>query len=88
LPHDLASPAFRLFNSPPPHGSLPRTPALAAIKKVPYPEVTVEVAAAQLPEASFGPFWKAFSDAVKSRNADRAVRAGRARLRVDLASGR
>jgi hypothetical protein len=44
-------------------------PAFAAIKKVPYPEVTVEVAAAQLPEASFGPFWKAFSDAVKNRNA-------------------
>ena len=45
------------------------TPALAAVKKVPYPEVTVEIAAAQLPEASFGPFWRAFSDAVKSRNA-------------------
>jgi hypothetical protein len=45
------------------------TPALAEIKKVPYPEVTVEIAAAQLPEASFGPFWKAFSDAVKGRNA-------------------
>src|SRR5215204_1316860 len=44
-------------------------PALAAVKKVPYPEVTVEIAAAQLPEASFGPFWKAFADAVKSRNA-------------------
>jgi hypothetical protein len=45
------------------------TPTLAEIKKAPYPEVTVELAAAQLPEASFGPFWKAFSDAVKSRNA-------------------
>jgi hypothetical protein len=45
------------------------SPALAAIKKVPYPEVTVEIAAAQLPEASFGTFWKAFSDAVKNRDA-------------------
>jgi hypothetical protein len=45
------------------------TPAFAEIKKVPYPEVTVEIAAAQLPEASVQPFWKAFSDAVKSRNA-------------------
>jgi hypothetical protein len=45
------------------------TPALAAVKKVPYPEVTVETAAAHLPEASFQPFWKAFSDAVKTRNA-------------------
>ena len=49
--------------------SLFATPALAAIKKVPYPEVTVEVAAGATAGSRIWPFWKAFSDAVKSRNA-------------------
>jgi len=42
---------------------------LAAIKAVPYPEVTVEIAAPLRPEPGFQSFWKAFSDAVASRNA-------------------
>jgi hypothetical protein len=42
---------------------------LAAIKAVPYPEVTVEIAAPLRPEPGFQLFWKAFSDAVASRNA-------------------
>src|SRR5882724_2170104 len=41
----------------------------AAIKKVPYGEVQVEIAAPQQPEPAFQPFWKAFGDAVASRNA-------------------
>lgn len=41
----------------------------AAIKKVPYPEVTVETAVPHQPEPAFQPFWKALSDAVASRNA-------------------
>jgi hypothetical protein len=41
----------------------------AAIKNVPYPEVTVETAARVQPEPAFQAFWKAFSDAVASRNA-------------------
>jgi hypothetical protein len=43
--------------------------ALAAIKKVPYGEVQVEIATQHQPEPAFQPFWKAFSDAVASRNA-------------------
>ena len=41
----------------------------AAIKKVPYGEVQVEIAAPHQPEPAFQPFWKAFADAVASRNA-------------------
>jgi hypothetical protein len=42
---------------------------LAEIKRVPYPEVSVDVAASVQPEPAFQPFWKAFSEAVASRNA-------------------
>ena len=45
------------------------TPGLAAIKTVPYPEVTVEIAPPHQPEPAFQSFWKAFSDAVANRNA-------------------
>jgi hypothetical protein len=45
------------------------TSAGAAIKTLPYPEVTVETAAQHLPEAAFLPFWKEFSDAIAGRNA-------------------
>jgi hypothetical protein len=44
--------------------------AHAAIKKVPYPEVPVEIATLLQVEPAFQTFWKAFSDAVASRNAD------------------
>jgi hypothetical protein len=42
---------------------------IAAIKTVPYPEVTVEIAAQHRPEPEFQSFFKAFSDAVTNRNA-------------------
>jgi hypothetical protein len=48
---------------------LAATSAGAAIKTVSYPEVTVETAAAHLPEAAFLPFWKELSDAIAGRNA-------------------
>lgn len=41
----------------------------AAIKKLPYSEVTVEIAATHQSEPAFQSFWKAFSDAIASRNA-------------------
>jgi hypothetical protein len=46
------------------------TPGLAAIRQVPYPEVRVETAAPHQVEPAFQSFWKVFSDAVASRNAD------------------
>jgi hypothetical protein len=45
-------------------------PASAAVKKVPYPEVKVEVSTPHPVEPAFQPFWKAFSDAVASRNVE------------------
>jgi hypothetical protein len=44
--------------------------ARADIKRVPYPEVRVETAVPVSTEPAFATFWKAFSDAVASRNAD------------------
>jgi hypothetical protein len=45
------------------------TPGSAAIRNAPYPEVKVEIAAQHQPEPAFQSFWKAFADAVASRNA-------------------
>src|SRR3954469_20489942 len=44
-------------------------PGHGAIKHVPYPEVTVEIAAPHQPDPAFLSFWKEFSDAVTNRNA-------------------
>ncbi|HXW27072.1 MAG TPA: hypothetical protein VEK73_20175 [Xanthobacteraceae bacterium] len=44
-------------------------PASAAVKKVPYPEVKVEVAAAFKPDAAFEAMRKRFSDAVAKQDA-------------------
>src|SRR5580700_8239575 len=44
-------------------------PASAAVKKVPYPEVKVEVAAAFKPDAAFETLRKALSDAVAKKDA-------------------
>lgn len=43
--------------------------AFAEIKRVPYPEVSVDVAASIQPDAEFQAFWKTLSEAVKARNA-------------------
>jgi hypothetical protein len=42
----------------------------AEIKRVPYPEVRVEVAAAVAPEPAFAAFWKGFADIVARRDAN------------------
>lgn len=47
----------------------PALPASAAIKKVPYPEVKVEVAEAFKPDAAFEAMRKKFSDAVAKKDA-------------------
>jgi hypothetical protein len=44
------------------------TPAAAAIKKVPYPEVKVELADPYKPDAAFTAMRKAFGDAVKKKD--------------------
>jgi hypothetical protein len=44
------------------------TPADAALKKVPYPEVKVEVAEAYKPDPAFSTMRKAFSDAVAKKD--------------------
>ena len=50
-------------------GTLAATPALA-LKKVPYPEVKVDVAEAFQPDATFNAMRQAFSAAVTAKNAD------------------
>src|SRR5947209_20489095 len=49
--------------------ALASAPGHGAIKNVPYPEVTVEIAAPQPPEPAFLSFFKEFADAVANRNA-------------------